>query len=90
MKTKNIIWWRKKKDERTNKSEKEEKKKEKKKEQLKNSGDERKVEKKEKKNGQKLRLTVTSGSLHVCLITKIPLETELWKLKTHFMCFQFP
>ena len=38
-----------------------------------------------------------NGSLHVCLITKIPLKTELWKLKTELwklktakMCFQFP
>ena len=28
--------------------------------------------------------------LHVCLITKMPLSYELWKLKTHFGCFQFP
>ena len=27
--------------------------------------------------------------LHVCLITKIPLSYELWKLKTVKMCFQF-
>ena len=31
-----------------------------------------------------------NGSLHVCLITKIPLKTELWKLKIAKMCFQFP
>ena len=30
------------------------------------------------------------GSLHVCLITKMPLSYELWKLKTVKMCFQFP
>ena len=29
-------------------------------------------------------------SLHVCLITKMPLSYELWKLKTVKMCFQFP
>ena len=52
-------------EERTDKSEKKEKKKKKKKEQLKNSGEER------KKKGQKLRLALTSGSFHVCLITKI-------------------
>ena len=27
---------------------------------------------------------------HVCLITKMPLSYELWKLKTAKMCFQFP
>ena len=47
------------------KAKRNEKKKEKKKEQLKNSGEER------KKKGQKLRLALTSGSFHVCLITKI-------------------
>ena len=26
---------------------------------------------------------------HVCLITKMPLNYELWKLKTVKMCFQF-
>ena len=41
------------------------KKKKKKKEQLKNGGEER------KKKGQKLQLALTSGSFHVCLITKI-------------------
>ena len=47
------------------------------------------MEKKEKKKGQKLRLTLTSGSLHVYLITKMSLETELWKLKTHLGVFNF-
>ena len=45
--------------------------------------------KKKKKKGQKLRLALTSGSLYVCLITKISLKTKLWKLKTLKMCFQF-
>ena len=27
---------------------------------------------------------------HVCLITKMPLNYELWKLKTVKSCFQFP
>ena len=27
---------------------------------------------------------------HVCLITKIPLSYELWKLKIAKSCFQFP
>ena len=30
-----------------------------------------------------------SGSMHVGLITKIPLETEFWKMKTPKICFQF-
>ena len=47
------------------------------------------VEKKEKK-WSKVMVNPDNGSLHVCLITKIPLKTELWKLKTAKMCFQFP
>ena len=27
---------------------------------------------------------------HVCIITKMSLSYELWKLKTAKMCFQFP
>ena len=27
---------------------------------------------------------------HMCLITKMPLSYELWKLKTTKRCFQFP
>ena len=38
--------------------------------------------KERKKKGQKLRLTLTGGSLHVCLITKMSLEKRLWNLKT--------
>ena len=30
------------------------------------------------------------GTHVVGLITEMPLKTELWKLKTHFRCFQFP
>ena len=30
------------------------------------------------------------GSLHICLIIKMSLSYELWKLKTVKMCFQFP
>ena len=47
------------------------------------------VEKKEKK-WSKVAADPDSGSLHVCLITKMPLKTELWKLKKAKMCFQFP
>ena len=41
---------------------------------------------KKKNFGQKLRLWVP----HVCLFTEMPLNYELWKLKTAFCCFQFP
>ena len=47
------------------------------------------VEKKEKK-WSKVAADPDSGSLHVCLITKMPLKTELWKLKKAKMYFQFP
>ena len=40
-------------------------------------------EKKKRVKGKKLRL----WSLHVCLITKMPLSYELLKLKTAKMCF---
>ena len=36
----------------------------------------------EKKKGSKVAAGLTSGSLIVCLIIKMPLKTELWKLKT--------
>ena len=42
-----------------------------------------------KKKGSKGAVDLTSGSLYVCLITKMPLKTELWKLKTVKTCFQF-
>ena len=50
----------------------------------KKSGEER------KKKWSKGAADLTSGSLNVCLITKMPLKTELWKLKTAKMCFKFP
>ena len=37
---------------------------------------------KKKKKGSKVAAGLTSGSLIVCLIIKMPLKTELWKLKT--------
>ena len=43
-----------------------------------------------KKKGQKLRLGSDHGTFSVGLIMEMPLKTELWKLKTHFRCFQFP
>ena len=71
---------KKKKEEQTNKSKKEEKKI--------TTEEQWRRKKSGKKKGQKLRLTLTNGSLHMCLITEMPLETELWKLKTPKMCFQ--
>ena len=47
------------------------------------------VEKKKKKGGQKLPLVLFAGP-HVCLITKMSLSYELWKLKTAKSYFQFP
>ena len=45
------------------------------------------VSKKKKTKSQTLRL---NSERVVSLITKMLLETELWKLKTFKMCFQFP
>ena len=52
---------------------------------------EKKKKEKEKKSqsGQKLGWYCLRVP-HVCLITKMPLSYELWKLKTAKMCFQFP
>ena len=44
----------------------------------------------EKKKEESKVKSCGCGSLHVCLITKMPLSYELWKLKTAKMCFQFP
>ena len=44
----------------------------------------------EKKKKESKVKRCSCGSLHVCLITKMPLSYELWKLKTAKMCFQFP
>ena len=43
-----------------------------------------------KKKRSKGAADLTSRFLHVCLITKMSLKTELSKLKTTKMCFQFP
>ena len=59
-------------------------------------------EKKKKKNrtanpGKKKKIKVVKSCgwyylrvPHVCLITKMSLSYELWKLKTAKSCFQFP
>ena len=46
------------------------------------------VEKKEKK-WLKVATDPDNGSLHVCLITKMSLKTELWKLKIAKCVFSF-
>ena len=51
----------------------------------KKSGEERK--KKEKKRKGSESKVAAGESLSVCLITKMPLKIELWKLKTLKMCF---
>ena len=49
----------------------------------------KKEKKKETVSGVELTIQC-NRSHHVCLITKMPLSYELWKLKTAKMCFQFP
>ena len=46
-----------------------------------------KRKRKEKKESESK--VATSGSFGLCLITEIPLKTELLKLRTPKMCFQF-
>ena len=68
---------------------------------IKPSEEERKKKKKssenqtsEKQEEDKKKVSWSKGAAewvpHVCLITKIPLSYELWKLKIVKMCFQFP
>ena len=52
--------------------------------------EERKVEKKEKRKKESESKVAAGGFLAVCLIIEMLLKTELWKLKTPKMCFQFP
>ena len=60
----------------------------------KKSGEDRKRKKKrEGVTGGREKIYLTwhdCGTLSMCLITKMPLETEFWKLKIAKMCFQFP
>ena len=49
----------------------------------------KKEKKKETVSGVELTIQC-NRSHHVCLITKMSLSYELWKLKTAKMCFQFP
>ena len=75
------------------------KKKKKKKEELKTKPSERIRKKEKKKKKEELKIEprrrkgvkrvkrCSCGSLHVCLITKMPLSYKLWKLKIAKMCF---
>ena len=45
-------------------------------------------EERNKKKSQRSKVAAVSPSM--CLITKMSLSYELWKLKTTKMCFQFP
>ena len=67
--------------------------KEKKEKEGKNRGDRTQEKKGKKKKRKKKRKKCGWYCLwvpHVCLITKMSLSYELWKLKTAKMCFQFP
>ena len=46
--------------------------------------------KKKKKRGSKVATDSDHGTHYIVLITEMPLKTELWKLKTPKICFQFP
>ena len=46
-------------------------------------------EERKKKKESKVK-SCGRGSLHMCLITKMSLNYELWKLKITKVCFQFP
>ena len=72
-------------EERADKSEKEGKKKKKKAEEQ-----WRKRKSGEEKKRSKGATGLTSGSLDLCLITKMSLKTKLWKLKIAKIYFQFP
>ena len=50
---------------------------------------EKKEKRKEKKRGSKVATESGSGTWYAMLFTEMSLKTELWKLKTQFMCFQF-
>ena len=46
--------------------------------------------KERKKKGSKVVVDFDCGTQYVVLITEMQFKTELWKLKTTKMCFQFP
>ena len=46
--------------------------------------------KKKTKKMSKVATDSNRRTQYVVLITEMPLKTELWKLKTPKMCFQFP
>ena len=43
-----------------------------------------------KKKGSNVVADSDRGTQYIVLITEMLLKTELWKLKTPQMCFQFP
>ena len=51
--------------------------------------EEKKKKKKERKEMGRMRQDTINGGHHVNIFTEMPLKTELWKLKTVKMCFQF-
>ena len=65
------------------------KKKRKKKKKKETPSEDRTQEEREKKKVSWSKVAV-KWVPHVCLITKMPLSYELWKLKTAKRCFQFP
>ena len=53
----------------------------------------RKRKKKKKRKTERVmdkRQDTVNGGHHVNIFTEMPLKTELWKLKTTKMCYQFP
>ena len=56
---------------------------------MKNRERKRKFGEERKKKKESESKVAAGGSLSVCLITKMSLKTEFWKLKTPIMCFQF-
>ena len=53
-------------------------------------GREEEEEKKRKERVMDKRQDTVNGGHHVNIFMKMPLKTELWKLKTAKMCFQCP
>ena len=77
---------------KTKPSEEERKKKKKHSEEKKKKPSEDRTSEKEEEGKKKVSWSKGAAEWvpHVCLITKMPLSYELWKLKTAKRCFQFP
>ena len=63
---------------------------EKRKKKKKNTNEDRTSERRRRKKKVSWSKGAVEWVPHVCLITKMPLSYELWKLKTAKSCFQFP